>query len=37
MLNYAVLPSLHFFLMVNDIPKIQIKGVQNEITKMLKK
>ena len=37
MLNYAVLPSLHFFLMVNDIPKTQIKSVQNQITKMLKK
>ena len=37
MLNYAVLPSLHFFSMVNDIPKTQIKSVENQITKMLKK
>ena len=37
MLNYIVLPSLHFYLMVNDIPKSRINAAQKEITKMIKK
>ena len=36
-LNYYLLPSIHFHLMVNDIPKSHIYSLQRKLTRTLKK
>jgi hypothetical protein len=36
-LNNVILPSLHFHLMVNDIPKSHIYSLQRQLTSKLKK
>lgn len=36
-LNYVLLPSLHFHLMVNDIPKSHINALQRLLTSKIKK